>query len=183
LNLPNALTLVRIGLVPVMIMLLLGRDFGPFYAAAAVFCVAAATDAADGHIARSRNLITRFGQLADPVADKLLVGGALVTLVSVDRLAAWIAVVVLAREAGVSALRWYAGRRGTEIAVSSVGKLKTGMQMTSIAALMVVPDPSAAWLQAWLLGVVAVTVASGLDYLLGYARGGPAPAAAGAPSG
>ena len=61
-----------------MIVLLLGRDLGPFYAAAAVFCVAALTDVADGHLARSRNLITRFGRLADPVADKLLVGGALI---------------------------------------------------------------------------------------------------------
>ncbi len=177
-NLPNALTLVRIGLVPVMIVLLLGRDLGPFYAAAAVFCVAALTDVADGHLARSRNLITRFGRLADPVADKLLVGGALITLVSIDRLAAWIAVVILAREAGVSALRWHAAQRGAEIEVSSLGKLKTGLQMTSIIGLMVVPDPAAGWVDGALLLVVAVTVASGLDYLLGYWRGGPAPSPA-----
>lgn len=177
-NLPNALTLVRIFLVPVMVMLLLEPPLGPFYAAAAVFCVAALTDAADGHLARSRNLITRFGQLADPVADKLLVGGALITLVQIDRLDAWIAVVVLAREAGVSALRWHAARRGAEIPVSSIGKLKTAMQMSAIVALMVVPDPGAAWVDGALLAVVAVTVASGLDYVLGYWRGGAAAAAA-----
>ena len=170
LNAANLLTLSRIALVPVMILLLLGQDTGPLLAAAAVFGIAALTDAADGHIARSRNMVTAFGRLADPLADKLLVGAALGSLVALDRLPLWIALVVLAREAGVTALRWHAARRGVTIAVSALGKAKTGVQMTSIVMLMLVPDAGAAWVEAILLAVVAITVASGLQYALAYAR-------------
>ena len=175
LNAANFLTVARIFMVPVMVLLLLEDHFGPFYAAAAVFGAAALTDIADGHIARSRNMITKFGRLVDPVADKLLVGGALATLVTIDRLATWILVIVVAREVGVSLLRWYAAGRGVEIHVSAIGKAKTGLQMTAIVALMLAPDPSAAWLGAYLLAMVAATVLSGLDYLLSYLRGTAAP--------
>ena len=177
LNAANLLTLGRIVLVPVMIFLLLGEETGPLPAAAAVFGIAALTDAADGHIARTRNMITKFGRLADPLADKLLVGAALTTLVVIDRLAIWIALVVLLREVGVTALRWHAARRGVVIAVSALGKAKTGVQMTSIVMLMLVPDPGAAWVDAILLGVVAITVASGLQYALAYMRRPAAPSA------
>jgi CDP-diacylglycerol--glycerol-3-phosphate 3-phosphatidyltransferase len=170
LNTANLLTLGRIVLVPVMIFLLLREETGPLPAAEVVFGIAALTDAADGHIARTRNMITKFGRLADPLADKLLVGAALTTLVVIDRLAIWIALVVLLREVGVTALRWHAARRGVVIAVSALGKAKTGVQMTTIVMLMLVPDPGAAWVHAILLGVVAITVASGLQYALAYAR-------------
>jgi len=170
LNAPNVLTVARILMVPVMVLLLLDDRLGPLYAAAAVFGVAALTDVADGHLARSRNMITRFGRLVDPVADKLLVGGALATLVVIDRLAAWIFVVVVVREVGVSLLRWHAANRGVEIPVSSIGKLKTGVQMTAIVALMLAPDPGAAWVDIYLVAVVAATVVSGLDYWLSYLR-------------
>jgi CDP-diacylglycerol--glycerol-3-phosphate 3-phosphatidyltransferase len=113
--------------------------------------------------------------LADPVADKLLVGAALLSLVSVDRLAAWIAAVVIGREAFVSALRWYAGTEGISIHVSALGKAKTGAQMTAITALMLVGDTGAAWVDAMLAVVVTLTVASGIDYLLGYWRQSAAP--------
>ena len=169
LNLPNALTLIRIGLVPVMV-LLIALDEGALLLAAAVFGIAALTDVADGHVARSRNLITTFGRIADPVADKLLVGAALVSLVLVDRLAVWIALIIIAREVGVSALRWYAGSQGITISVSGLGKAKTGVQMTAIPMLMLIPDTSAAWVSGVLLLVVAITVASGIDYALTYAR-------------
>lgn len=173
LNAPNVLTLARIALVPVMVLLVLGDETGALTAAAAVFVVASITDAADGHLARSRNLITRFGRLADPVADKLLVGGALVSLVAVDRLAAWIAIVVIAREAFVSALRWYAGTEGISIHVSGLGKAKTGAQMTAIAVLMLVSDPTGTAISAMLAAMVTLTVASGIDYLLCYLRQAP----------
>jgi len=170
LNLPNLLTLARIALVPLMVSLIaLDAPYALTFAAL-VFVVAAVTDAADGHVARSRNSITTFGRIADPLADKLLVGAALVSLVAIDRLALWVALVVLAREVGVSGLRWYAGSQGLVIAVSGLGKAKTGAQMTVIPLLMLIGDPSATWVGALLLGVVAITIASGLDYVLGYLR-------------
>jgi CDP-diacylglycerol--glycerol-3-phosphate 3-phosphatidyltransferase len=170
LNLPNVLTLSRIAIVPLMLVLLLGEEAGPIPAAAAVFAAAALTDAADGHLARSRGLVTTFGRIADPLADKLLVGTALVTLVAIDRLALWIALVIGAREAGVALLRWHAGRRGIVLHVSQLGKVKTCFQMTAIALLMLVPDPSATWVWALLMAVVWLTVLSGAQYGLEYAR-------------
>ena len=169
-NLPNVLTLSRIAFVPLLFVLLLGGETGPIPAAAAVFGIAALTDAADGHIARSRDMVTTFGRIADPLADKLLVGTALVSLVMIDRLALWIALVIGLREASVALLRWHAGRQGIVVHVSSLGKAKTGFQMASIVALMLVPDPDAAWVTALLFVVVALTVISGLQYLLGFAR-------------
>jgi CDP-diacylglycerol--glycerol-3-phosphate 3-phosphatidyltransferase len=169
-NPPNLLTLARIALVPVMVLLLLADDGGSLPLAAAVFGIAALTDVADGHVARARNMITRFGRIVDSLADKLLVGAALITLVAIDRLALWIALVIIAREVAVSVLRWYAGTRGIVVAVNRFGKSKAGVQMTSIGLLMLVPDPDAAWVTALLLVVVAITVASGLQYFLTYAR-------------
>ncbi len=170
LNLPNLLTLSRIAFVPLMFALLLGQEAGPIPAAAAVFGAAALTDAADGHIARSRDMITTFGRIADPLADKLLVGTALASLVMIDRLALWIALVIGVREAGVALLRWHAGRQGVVLHVSSLGKAKTALQMSSIVMLMLVPDAGAPWVTAVLMTVVGVTVVSGLDYLLAFAR-------------
>ena len=170
LNLPNLLTLSRFAFVPLLLVLLLGEEAGPRPAAAAVFGAAALTDAADGHIARSRDMVTTFGRIADPLADKLLVGTALASLVMIDRLALWIALVIGLREASVALLRWHAGRQGVVVHVSPLGKAKTGFQMTAIVALMLVPDPAAAWVTALLLVVVGLTVVSGLQYLLAFAR-------------
>lgn len=170
LNLPNVLTLSRIGFVPLLLLLLLGQDTGPIPAAAAIFSVAALTDAADGHLARSRGMITSFGRIADPLADKLLVGTALAALVAIDRLALWIALVIGLREAGVALLRWHAGREGIVLHVSSLGKVKTCLQMSMLLMLMLVPDPDAAWVTALLMVVVAFTIVSGAQYLLAYLR-------------
>jgi CDP-diacylglycerol--glycerol-3-phosphate 3-phosphatidyltransferase len=170
LNLPNVLTLSRFAFVPLLFVLLAGEQPGPVPAAAAVFGAAALTDAADGHIARSRNLVTTFGRIADPLADKLLVGTALFSLVTLDRLALWIALVIVGREVFVSALRWHAGRQGIELHVSQLGKVKTCMQMAAIVALMLVADPGAAWVTVALLVVVGLTVVSGLQYALAFAR-------------
>jgi CDP-diacylglycerol---glycerol-3-phosphate 3-phosphatidyltransferase len=170
LNLPNALTLSRIAFVPLMLVLLMGEEAGPIPAAAAVFGIAALTDAADGHIARSRNLVTKFGRIADPLADKLLVGTALIALVALDRLALWIALVIGVREAGVALLRWHAGRQGVVLHVSSLGKAKTCLQMGAIVLLMLVPDAGAPWVMVLLYAVVFLTVVSGLQYLLAFAR-------------
>ena len=151
-------------------LIAVGEASGSLVLAAAVFGVAAVTDIADGHLARSRNLITNFGRIADPVADKLLVGSALVSLVAIDRLALWIALVIVAREVGVSLLRYHASMQSIVIHVSGLGKAKTGAQMTAIPMLMLVPDPGAAWVNAVMLCVVGITIASGLDYALTYER-------------
>jgi CDP-diacylglycerol--glycerol-3-phosphate 3-phosphatidyltransferase len=156
LNLPNALTLSRIAFVPLMLVLLLEEETGPL--------------PADGHLARSRGLVTTFGRIADPLADKLLVGTALITLVAIDRLALWIALVIGVREAGVALLRWHAGRQGIVLHVSQLGKVKTCFQMTAIATLMLVPDPDATWVWALLMAVVWLTVLSGAQYVVEYAR-------------
>jgi len=170
LNTANLLTLSRIVMVPLMLVLLFGDQVGPFPLAAAVFGLAALTDAADGHVARTRNMITDFGRLADPFADKLLVGAALASLVIIGRLPLWIALVVGVREVAVTLLRWHAARRGVVISASPLGKAKTGVQMTAILVLMLVTDASAGWIDGVLFAVVALTVASGVQYGLAYAR-------------
>ena len=102
LNLPNALTLLRILAVPVVVVALLGETPNGDALAAAVFALAALTDGLDGYFARSRDAVTTFGKLMDPLADKLLIIGALVSLVSLDRLEAWVAMVIIAREIAVT---------------------------------------------------------------------------------
>lgn len=166
-----------------MTVLLLRDEAGPAYAAAVVFCAGALTDVIDGYLARARDTVTRFGRIMDPLADKLLVGAALTTLVVVDRLVLWFAVVVIAREVAVSLLRWYAGTRNAVIAVSAIGKAKTGAQMATIIALMLVPDPGAGWVDGLLVGVAVLTAASGVDYFLAYARVAAAPPAVAAARG
>ena len=168
-NLANALTLGRIALVPLLVVLLLG-EASPV-AALAVFGAGAASDALDGHIARSRGLVTDFGRLMDPFADKLLVGSALICLVSAGRLATWVAAVVIARELAVTILRAVARRRGTVISASSLGKAKTACQVLLIGCLIVASDPGAAWLDGLVGVTVTITVMSGIDYFLAYGRG------------
>ena len=104
-NAPNLLTLVRILLVPVLIVALLEKTGGGDLLAAIVFATASLTDAIDGYLARSRNWVTTFGKLMDPIADKLLIVAALIALVSLARLEAWVAMVIIAREFAVTVLR------------------------------------------------------------------------------
>ena len=126
LNLPNALTLLRILAVPVVVVALLGETPNGDALAAVVFALAALTDGLDGYFARSRNSVTTFGKLMDPLADKLLIIGALVSLVSLDRLEAWVAMVIIAREVAVTILRTIAAERGIVIAASWLGKAEDG---------------------------------------------------------
>jgi CDP-diacylglycerol--glycerol-3-phosphate 3-phosphatidyltransferase len=170
LNLPNALTLVRILLVPVVVVALIVESAGGSVIAAVVFALAALTDGLDGYIARTRQSVTTFGKVMDPVADKLMVAAALIALVSLDRLAAWVAMVVIAREFAVSGLRIAAGQQGVEIPSSSLGKLKTIVQVAAVLALIAASDPDAAWVQALVYSMVAVTVVSGADYFLNFRR-------------
>jgi CDP-diacylglycerol--glycerol-3-phosphate 3-phosphatidyltransferase len=169
LNAPNVLTVARILLVPVLVAALLsGANHGDLLAAI-VFAVASMTDAIDGYLARSRGAITTFGKLMDPVADKLLVIAALVSLVSLDRLAAWVATVIIAREFAVTATRMAATQQGVVIAANAWGKAKTIVQVAAIFFLIAF-DPTPVWVDLLVYGAVAITIASGVDYFFGLRR-------------
>src|SRR5215211_6251484 len=170
LNLPNALTVVRILLVPVLVVALTVEAEGGSAIAAGVFALAALTDGLDGYIARSRQAVTNFGKVMDPVADKLMVAAALISLVSLDKLAPWVAMIIIAREFAVSGLRIAAGQRGVVIPASGLGKLKTIVQVAAVLALIAAPDHHEAWVQALVYGMVLITVVSGADYFLNFRR-------------
>ena len=169
LNVPNVLTLLRIVAVPVIVVALLDETPDGDVIAAIVFALAAFTDGLDGYIARRNKQVTTFGKLMDPLADKLLVIAALVSLVSLDRLAAWVAMVIIARELAVTGLRSIAAERGVVIAASWLGKLKTALQIAAIFALIAF-DPSPLWVDLLLYVAVAVTLISGADYFLGLRK-------------
>lgn len=169
LNLANALTLLRILAVPVVVVALLGETPNGDELAAAVFALAALTDGLDGYFARSRDAVTTFGKLMDPLADKLLITAALVSLVSLNRLQAWVAMVIIAREIAVTGLRAIAAERGIVIAASWMGKLKTVLQIAAIFAL-IAANPAPTWVNVLVYVAVAATLISGADYFLGIRR-------------
>jgi CDP-diacylglycerol--glycerol-3-phosphate 3-phosphatidyltransferase len=169
LNVPNLLTVLRILLVPVIVVALLAETPNGDTLAAVVFAFAAFTDGLDGYIARSRGSVTTFGKLMDPLADKLLIIAPLVLLVSLDRLAAWVAMVIIAREFAVTALRMVAAEQGMVIPASPLGKVKTTVQVLAIFALIAVPS-TPAWVDALVYLAVAVTIVSGTDYFFGLRR-------------
>jgi CDP-diacylglycerol---glycerol-3-phosphate 3-phosphatidyltransferase len=170
LNLPNVLTLVRILLVPVLVVALLDETANGDLLAAIVFALASATDAMDGYLARTRNAITTFGKLMDPIADKLLIIAALVALVSLDRLAAWVAMVIIARELTVTVTRMQATQHGVVIAANAWGKAKTITQVAAIFFLIAIGEPPPTWVDALVYGMVAITIVSGVDYFFGLRR-------------
>jgi CDP-diacylglycerol--glycerol-3-phosphate 3-phosphatidyltransferase len=168
-NIANALTILRIALVPVFGWFLLyddGMQTSYRLLAAAVFVIATATDRMDGDIARSRGLVTDFGKVSDPIADKALMGMALVGLSIIDLLPWWVTVVVLVREIGVTALRFMVIRHGV-MPASRGGKLKTALQ--AVAILLYVLPLSSPWhviaVVVMTLAVI-VTVVTGVDYVL-----------------
>jgi CDP-diacylglycerol---glycerol-3-phosphate 3-phosphatidyltransferase len=167
LNLPNLLTVLRILLVPVLLAALL-QEAGPGdWLAAAVFAIASITDALDGWIARRQKKISTFGKLMDPLADKLLVTAALVSLVQLGRISAWVAMVIIAREFAVTGLRQLAMEHGEVIAASIWGKAKTVAQIAMVLVLIIV-NGSPAWVDVLVWLTVAITVASGADYFFGF---------------
>jgi CDP-diacylglycerol--glycerol-3-phosphate 3-phosphatidyltransferase len=167
-NIANALTIGRLVLVPVFLALLFhgdGDDSGWRVAAWFAFAVASVTDRIDGQLARSRGLVTDFGKIADPIADKALIGAALVGLSLLDELAWWVTVVILVREIGVTGLRFWVIRHGV-LPASRGGKLKTLLQAVAIGLLVL---PLSGLLHGVALVVmyvaVAVTVVTGVDYV------------------
>lgn len=173
LNLPNVLTVTRLLLVPLFLVFLFtgdGHDAGWRWLAFLVFAVAAITDRYDGHIARKRGLVTTFGKVADPIADKALTGSALVALSILGDVATWITVVILVREIGITLLR-FALLRYQVIPASPGGKLKTLIQVFAIG-LYIMPLPG--FLDWFRIGMMAaaviLTVVTGIDYLVKAAR-------------
>lgn len=166
-TLPNALTLIRLLLVPVLAVLLLsddGLDPALRWAATAVFVVAALTDLADGEIARRSGTVTTVGKIADPVADKALTGVALVGLSLLGDLPWWVTVVILVREIGVTALRFVVIRHGV-IPASRGGKAKTVAQVVAIALYLAPLDAWADPVRVIAMGIaVVLTIVTGIDY-------------------
>ncbi len=173
LNLPNVLTVSRLLLVPLFLLFLFtegGHDAGWRWLAFLVFAVAAITDRYDGHIARKRGLVTTFGKVADPIADKALTGSALIALSVLGDVPVWVTVVILVREIGITVLR-FALLRQHVMPASNGGKLKTLIQIFAIG-LYLMPLP--AFLEWFRIGMMAaavvLTVVTGVDYLVKAAR-------------
>lgn len=171
-NLPNALTLLRIVLVPFFIWAFVADDgaYGPLrWISVGLFVVAIYTDKLDGDIARARGLITSFGKIADPIADKLLIGSALIMLSVVGELWWWVTIAMLVREVGITLLRFVVIRYGV-MAASKGGKLKTVMQTVAIFVYLLPVTPAVSWLSILahviMLAALAVTVVTGIDYVV-----------------
>ncbi|NMA61314.1 MAG: CDP-diacylglycerol--glycerol-3-phosphate 3-phosphatidyltransferase [Firmicutes bacterium] len=159
-NLPNIITLSRILLVPVFTFLYLQFPAEVNYPAAILFLLAALTDGLDGYLARSRNQVTRFGQLIDPIADKLLITAALLALVELGKVSTWIALIILGREFAVSGLRMLAAAEGHVIPASNWGKLKTSTQIIAVTAFLL----GISWAPILMWIATLTTVFSGVDY-------------------
>ena len=183
-NLANKLTVIRIFLVPIFLIFIAvqGIPYGTFIATF-IFILASLTDKLDGYIARSRNQITNFGKFMDPIADKLLVTSALISLVELQMVPSWAAIVIIAREFAVSGLRTIAASEGKVIAASWWGKIKTVIQIIAIVLLLLqfnittssyltnLVESSSVWnwffmnVPSWMLNIsVVITLISGWDY-------------------
>lgn len=176
-NLPNKLTVFRVILIVPFVVILLGGDAGWFggnrmltdCAALAIFVIASLTDLLDGKIARKYNLVTNFGKFMDPLADKLLVSAALIALVELERLPAWIVIVIISREFIISGFRLIASDNHVVIAASYWGKFKTTFQMIMVCLMLLNLGAQYSWMQLltdvvmWI--ALVLTVVSLIDYL------------------
>ncbi len=179
-NLPNLITLGRIFLVPVFLFAILTRlPYGGLLAAG-VFIIAAASDAADGYLARKNREVTRLGKFLDPLADKLLVSAALIALVELGQLTTWVAMIIIGREMAVTGLRAIAAAEGIVIAAGPWGELKTVIQIVFIVTTILAKSlPGGLWLSilaGWLVlpllwASVVLTLWSGIDYGWNYYKG------------
>ncbi|SFU76108.1 CDP-diacylglycerol--glycerol-3-phosphate 3-phosphatidyltransferase [Alicyclobacillus macrosporangiidus] len=181
-NLANRITLARIFLVPVVVFTLLVRfnfwtvtinhrtTTGSEMIAALVFIIAATTDGLDGYIARKRKLVTNFGKFLDPLADKLLISAVLISLVEMQRLSAWVAILIISREFAVTGLRLVAAAEGIVIAASRLAKWKTATQVVAMVALIINNFPFSVigfpFDTLAVYAMVIMTLASGVDYFV-----------------
>ncbi len=173
-NLPNILSLVRIGASPFLILILLSPGRTLSIIAALVFLVVCATDWLDGYLARTRGTVTSLGKFLDPLADKLLIVTALIMLISLDRVPAWMVALIVSREIAVTGLRTMAVRTGIVIGATWLGKVKTVSQIAAITALLLHYE---LWgmdfqlLGTWLIWLaLVVTLWSGIDYFVRFFR-------------
>ena len=168
-NLPNKLTILRIIMIPFFVLALLaegGANMPYRYIAAVIFIPASFTDMLDGNIARKYNLVTNFGKFMDPLADKLLVCSALICLVELGKLPAWMVIIIISREFIISGFRLVASDNGVVIAASYWGKFKTVFQMVSVV-LLIVEIPALSMIttaSVWI--ALALTVISLADYIM-----------------
>ena len=168
-NLPNKLTLFRVILIPFFVFFLLAPYFEGYgnYIAVAIFIVASLTDMLDGKIARKYNLVTNFGKFMDPLADKLLVCSAMICLISTGQLAAWIVIIIIAREFIISGFRLIASDNGIVIAASYWGKFKTTFQMLMVIVLILNSPNQFFTVLGTILTYIALalTIISLIDYI------------------
>ncbi len=186
-NLPNTLTLSRIFFVPLLVAVLLRKGsievdtgwvtFTREWIALLIFLTAALTDLLDGYLARRRRQVTTIGKLLDPIADKVLISAAFISLVELDRVPAWMVVLIVSREFAVSALRYVALTEGITIAASDLGKTKMVAQVLAVSLLLMAPySPvidTLAYISLWL--VVLVTIWSMVDYFRSFWKRPEAP--------
>ncbi|MDR1574134.1 MAG: CDP-diacylglycerol--glycerol-3-phosphate 3-phosphatidyltransferase [Clostridiales Family XIII bacterium] len=174
-NLPNALTVLRVLMIPVFVVVLMRGPGAPL--AALIFAVASLTDALDGYVARKYDLVSNFGKLMDPLADKLLVVSAFACFVELGMIPAWILIVILAREFAVTGLRSVAAGAGVIIAAGFSGKLKTVFQMLAVLALLLMDLPLSVFnlyyphfgrpfAMVVLFAAVILTIYSGAEYIV-----------------
>lgn len=166
-NLPNKLTMLRVILIPVFIVFMLANITSyDKWIALAIFIIASLTDLADGKIARKYNLVTNFGKFMDPLADKLLVCSAMIALIELGRIPAWIVIVIIAREFIISGFRLIASDNGVVIAASYWGKFKTTFQM--IMVILMIMDLSVLSIVTTVIMYIALilTIVSLVDYLV-----------------
>ena len=173
-NLPNKITLARIGTVPVIILLLYNENALTCLIACICFMLASVTDLVDGYFARKEGLVTSFGKFLDPLADKFLVSSVLIMLVQLDRVEAWVAIVIICRDLIITGLRAIAADEGVVIAADNFGKWKTTLQMVSLVPLVLHYTWfgfNPVWLGQFLLYMaVLLTVGSGINYLYSFYR-------------
>lgn len=178
-NVPNAITLLRIFLVPVLVVIILTRFEHKEWLGVFVFLLAALTDFVDGYLARRWRQVTPMGKLLDPMADKLLIAGAFISLIEVGGVPSWMVVVIIGREFAVTGLRGIAAERGVTIASSSFGKIKMTLQVACVVVLLLsrphapegpVERIVSPFAMGFLWATVIVTVASGIEYFIGFRR-------------
>ena len=167
-NLPNKLTIFRVMLIPVFLVFLFLQDAIPFgkWIALVVFIVASLTDLADGKIARKYNLVTDFGKFMDPLADKLLTCSAMIALIELGRIPAWIVIVIIAREFTISGFRLIAADKGRVIAAGWWGKIKTICQMAMIIVILLDIDALRPLELVLIAAATVLTVVSLIDYIM-----------------
>lgn len=161
-NIANLLTMLRILLIPIFYFCFLGSFENKDIYATLIFLFASFTDFLDGFLARKYNLITNFGKIMDPLADKLLVMTALITLISINRVPAWIVIIILARELGITALRVITASEGIDVSAGKLGKIKTVFQMIAIIMLLL----NLHYGLEVLYIALALTIISGINYIV-----------------